>query len=136
MPCDSSHCAPSGREEESQRVCELLVYVLDAKNLPVPKEVRTAANTIYGNPVELDRDTARLCELCRDMTKSEQTKLIYDGRNPLARKLADWWEAHQVEDERKSLAEKEKERRKTLRKSARSKLTAEEIQAMEDIGPI
>jgi hypothetical protein len=32
------------------------------------------------------------------MSTEDADRLVYDGRNPMARKLADWWEEHQKAD--------------------------------------
>lgn len=52
MPCDSSHCAPTGREIESAKV---LTYLQEVG-------LRRDVNKVYGNIRTLDHDTALLCK--------------------------------------------------------------------------
>ena len=95
MPCAEPNL---DREDASVRVCKLLVYALPAMSLPIPPHVRTAAEDPYGNAGTVDEDTDMLCRLCRGMSELEKDRIIYNGRNPDARRLADWWECHQEVD--------------------------------------
>lgn len=106
MPCNSEYQQPNQREAESKKVAGLLVYVHNKLGrTDLPRSVELAANTYYGAPEHCDELTDRLCSMLRDLTLEEQNAVIYDGRNPKARELADWWERHQEHDRKRAEAE-------------------------------
>lgn len=90
MGCRSDYMEPTAREIENKLVIELLDYVCPKMNLtkPYPKN-------------NVDEATARLCEICTKMGNVEVERIMYDGRNPMARKLADWWDCHQEADRKR-----------------------------------
>lgn len=50
-----------------------------------------------------DRMAQILCRSCKLLEeRGLADKVIYDGRNPMARKLADWWDKHKAEDAHQS----------------------------------
>ncbi|AFU87818.1 hypothetical protein CcrKarma_gp301 [Caulobacter virus Karma] len=106
MPCNSEYQQPNAREAESKKVAGLLVYVHDKLGrTDLSSSIRTIANIYYGAPGRCDELTERLCSMLRDLTLDEQNEVIYDGRNPKARELADWWERHQEHDRKRAEAE-------------------------------
>lgn len=115
MGCRSDYMEPTERELESIRVCGLLKYVIESTKLQIPKidRIKAVASSPYGNIASLDDDTALLCELIRNFTKDEMNSIVYDGRNSNARKLAEWWDAHQAADDRRKA---EDDRRKAEEK--------------------
>jgi hypothetical protein len=48
-----------------------------------------------------------LCQWCQEADDA----IIYDGRDPIARSLADWWDEHQAADRARVKAEQEKRHR-------------------------
>ena len=56
--------------------------------------------------------------------------VVYDGRNPEARKLADWWDHHQTADAEREAEEVHRRNNEVLLAQALSKLTPEEIAAL------
>lgn len=130
MPCDSSHLEPTAREIESKLVCTLLCYLFKALGRSTPPDVRAASKHVYGDEKLLDHHTAMLCAECKKLEDSVHAdSILYDGKNPQARRLADWWDRHKLADERRIAAEKSKRQRTDIRKRALKKLTAAERRA-------
>ena len=134
MGCRSDYLAPDAEEENSKRVCALLIYVLTALNRAVEIEpvLRHGASNIYGDTRYLNRGVIRLCGLCKNMTQQEQSLIIYDGRNAQARDLADWWEEHQKADNVRIAKEAQEKAQALLAKQAKAKLTPAEFKALLD----
>lgn len=72
----------------------------------VLKNSRASGYRLINGGEELDEWTEILCNICKSMTEEEENRLIYDGRNPRARKLADWWDEHKKMDEQKERNDK------------------------------
>lgn len=136
MPCRSDDYGPTSRQEESQRVCELLVYVArwlgQYRGADLPPHVAAAAENVYGHVATLNSDTELLCRWLNDIEAVSDLadKVIYDGRNAEARKLADWWQRHQEADRLRAEREREDAERATAKASALAKLTPEERKAL------
>jgi hypothetical protein len=132
MPCNSDYLAASGQEQESQRVCQLLVYLYKKlqRETDLPMWVYEAASDYYGNVNRLDEATKMLCESCRGLTKKEQDSFIYDGHSSEARRLADWFARHQEWDKRRVAEEKTTRKNIILKQRALRKLSVEEIKAL------
>lgn len=140
MGCRSEHMEPQAREKESVVVCKLLTYLLPQAKIPIapqgmaiPDEVKAAANNIYGDQGKLDEHTALLCSVLGSLSPTQMKKLVYDGSNPMARKLADWWENHQKVDADRKENELKQMEQVLLVASAFSKLSDKEILAIRDI---
>lgn len=130
MGCRSDYMEATAQEVESKLVCQLLRYTLEALGAVVPPAVKKGANEYYGDTAALDANTAFLCNTIRGLSSDEQDRILYNGRNAEARKLADWWENHQEVD-RKRLADEAREKKnKKLRASAVAKLTPAERKAL------
>lgn len=105
MPCHSQYLEPSKREKEAQKVAQLLLYVWNelgkTHNIPtaVLEKVQHGAQSIYGGTLDVDNVTALLCANCQEVELLKlEDRVIYDGRNPEARRLADWWDEHKAFD--------------------------------------
>jgi len=88
---------PTQKEANSKHVASLLVYVQGQLDGTAVQEYATAANSIYGNADLLDEMTAELChalKLIVDSGEETYNRIVYDAKNPMSRKLADWWEQH------------------------------------------
>lgn len=52
---------------------------------------------------DMDRIAQILCRSCKVLEeRGLADAIIYNGRNPLARRLADWWDKHKAEDARQA----------------------------------
>jgi len=122
MPCDASYMNPSGSEKNSKDVATFIDYVISTGEFegwydPVEVAKYTVAmDEDYGNPHLLDEMTAFLCALCNHMNEKMKDRIIYNGRNPVARRLADWWDEHQEADTSRGLEMEETEEMKFLSK--------------------
>jgi hypothetical protein len=88
---------PTQKEANSKHVASLLVYVQEQLGGAAVQEYAIAANNSYGNPALLDEMTAELCyalKLIVDSGEETYNRIVYDAKNPMSRKLADWWEQH------------------------------------------
>lgn len=133
MGCRSDYMEPDEREIESVRVAEHMLYLQSFIGIEFGDEMylRSVANSTYGDVVSLDSMTRDLCKTLRTLDGTDDgEKIIYNGRNPKARKLADWWDEHQDADAKRERAETEAQKKEKLKKSAIAKLTKEELQAL------
>lgn len=105
MGCQNDYLAPNARETYTRETAQLICYAAGSLNQPVEQWIRDAAQSQYGAPHHDHQLTETLCTLCGSMTKEQQDKIIYDGRDSEARKLANWWENHQKEDARRGADE-------------------------------
>lgn len=112
MPCNCDHMEPSQRENASR---EVLTHLYDLG-------YETEKPGYYGRVETLDRDIAKLCSWCKS-NPSEVSKQSLE--------LQIWWRDHQKTDEKKKLAEIERQRKQAVREKALSKLTGEEKAALE-----
>ena len=113
MPCRCEPMEPTERELELQRVCELLVYLYGKLGAVLPQWCHAATVYPYGKIERVDEATRMLCAACRELTPQQQDAFMYDGRNRMARQLADWFERHDQWD------------RKRMRQEANAALKAE-----------
>ena len=132
MPCRSDYMEPNAREAESKLVAKLLIYVLDSLNETHDdyNSIFNASVHFYGDQHRLDEWTAILCSKLKKLSKKQQDTIIYDGRLPKARLLADWWEKHQEADKLRNARERAKKKQASLRKSALAKLSPAERRAL------
>lgn len=101
MPCEG----PSGEScrtvEMKKHRAELLIYLLGKLGAFSRK-----AEAFVKDPWSSSKDYEAQVDLCttlRSLSEAEIERIVYDAKNPMARKLADFWEQHQNDD-----AEREK----------------------------
>lgn len=135
MPCNSDYLNPTFDEKNSKRVCKLLKYVLSSlgRHNQINDDIKKGVKEYYGNVSYLNAGVVLLCKLCSTMSKEEQDKIIYNGRNANARDLADWWEEHVAADKARLKKERAERKQKSLRASALKKLSKAEIRALREI---
>lgn len=112
MPCNCDYMEPNAAEKNTKQTAQNLIYVYKSLGKDIPSAYKDAAETYYPNIHLLNEIVIDLCSTIRQMTDEQRDKIIYDGRNSDARKLADWWEKHQKADEARIKKEKLKERQK------------------------
>jgi hypothetical protein len=134
MGCQSGYLEPHPREIYSKETATLIVYASGRLGLPEPEQwVRFASTYSYGDPVRYHELTEILCTICRNMTEDQQNAVIYDGRDPVARRLAEWWENHQKIDAEREAAEqrlRDETAKLTLAASVLARLSPEERSAV------
>lgn len=128
MPCRSDYMEPNQKEQLLQETAQLLIYVrMNTKTgVKVTEKLKRASQDIYCRQDYVPE----LCAAIRAMTEEEQSRIIYDGRNPNARKLADWWDKHQEADRKRIEQEQHEREREELREAAIAKLTPEEREVL------
>lgn len=82
-------CEISDKELEADLIASLLSYVYTQQDQEI---------TLSDNYKNLENNTINLCKLCKRLEDSSDSYIIYDGRVPMARKLADWWDKHKKID--------------------------------------
>jgi hypothetical protein len=119
---------PTQKERLLQETARLLIYVrMNTKSgVKVSSRLRAAACDVYCRKDYV----SELCDAIRSLTEEEQARIVYDGRNPEARRLADWWDEHQEADRKRLEEELRQVLRNELRRKALDKLTPEEIEAL------
>ena len=132
MPCYSEQrdFGPNARERESKIVAEHLVFVCEKLGTTACKAAQKAAVDSYGNQFILDELTESLCSTIKSMDRAQLKKIVFNGYDKRSRRLADWWERHQEFDRKRERKEREAKEREDMIKSARSKLTKKEIEAL------
>ena len=130
MGCRSDYMEANEREKESVRVAKLICFLFPKIDKEVPADVKTAAAEYYGTVGLLDAHTALLCETLNNLPKSKMDAIVYNGRDPKARKLADWWDAHQKADRERKAKEKADAKTAATKKKALEKLTKAEREAL------
>jgi hypothetical protein len=131
MACNSEYMNPTQKEANSKHVASLLVYVQEQLDGNAVQEYASAANSIYGNAGLLDEMTAELCcalKLVVDGDQETYDRIIYDAKNPMSRKLADWWEQHVEADLKRN------DREEQLVAEMRNKEYAEYLRLKEKFG--
>ncbi len=131
MPCRCDMAEPNDREQESKKVSKLICYLFPLVNQLVPPHTIIASKDMYGDAKHLDKDTKLLCDTIHNLTKEQQDRYVYDGRNANARKLADWWDRHQKADKEREKVERTAGEILRLRKQALAKLTKVEKDALD-----
>lgn len=113
MPCNSDYMESTEVEKNSKEVAELIEYIVESGIIDGwhrPETVEPylkAASENYGNPELLDEMTAFLCKVLSNFNEHQLETIVYNGRNKMSRRLADWWDAHQAADKARRAKEAE-----------------------------
>lgn len=113
MPCNSDHLEPTARESYNQATAALFLHVLEKTNwmasntikgLAAARKLKAEAQKTADHIYASSDYTAPLCGLLRAL-KAEQINTfnatVYDAKNRTSRQLADWWEDHCQQDDRR-----------------------------------
>ena len=93
MPCHDPRNDPNSEYSRSLLAVQLIVWLADNHlKEEIPVLIRAAADERVS--IELDAATSILCAMC----KRTPEEVIYNGRDRMARKLADWWDDHKAMD--------------------------------------
>ncbi len=114
MGCDSSYMQQTSWEKEVSDLATFLVHVhKENKHLPrISPEIKENAGKYYADSTKLDEYTALLCGTLRSLSEQDLEKTVYNAKNKTSRDLANWWEKHQEEDDRKEKEEQFEQERK------------------------
>lgn len=104
MPCNSEHMNPTNKERYYQRTAQLLRYVVEkTHSIPPADDLLKAADDQY-----CQHDyTATLCAHIKGFAPHQMESVVYNARDPMSRKLADWWEEHQAADKNREEVERQ-----------------------------
>ena len=127
MPCNSDYMEQNTKERQLQETAKILVYVIEAKGGVPSKEIQNASTEYYCN---FNKGVSLLCKEIGEMTEEEMNTIVYDGRNPMARQTANWWELHVEADRLRDENKSAKEQQEEIAKIAIAKLTIEEREAL------
>ncbi len=127
MPCRSDYLEQTAEEKNNQLAAQLLVYVFNAQAKPIPAWVQRESETYYAHD---SRSVPLLCSVVKGMTDKVRAAIVYDGSNPTARKLADWWDLHEQMDKEKQRRSRQAKRDAKLREDALAKLNPAERRAL------
>lgn len=133
MPCYSDYMDPMWWEVELHECAMLRVYVDKYLHTKSPTRLLEASKHGCGSPlklVDLEPLVVELCATLNSLTPKQRNHLIYNARDAMSRRLADWWERHQLADRERKRREATKRRCETLAKRAREKLSPAELEAL------
>lgn len=110
MPYRSDYMEPTAREQYCQHTAQLYLYAMEILSKQgthtwtpeLIKDVTLAANHMYAS----SDYTPHLCALINKLSPAEQDLVLYNARERMSRKLADWWEQHQAVDNQRIRATK------------------------------
>ena len=127
MPCRSDYMAPDHREIRLQRTAQLLVWLLPQIGQQVQPHQHKAAADQYCKDGQVVLD---LCAALKSMSPHAINEIVYNARDPMSRRLADWWDEHQEADRRRLEVEAGHERLRLL-----SQDVLRDLQLMEEAHP-
>lgn len=100
MPCRTDE--PTYQQAEIQRVAKFILFVherLFGSLEFTDTSIVEIANSDWPSVKRIDELTGILCSLCgKWMDDEDRAKIIYNGYDPVSRKLADWWDKHKEFD--------------------------------------
>jgi hypothetical protein len=132
MPCNSDYLSDTPAETATRRVAGHLAYLKLSLGQEVSAQIkRDISFKDYPNTDHLNEYVVELCTILGGLTEDQLNHIVYDGKNPKARDLANWWDYHKQADAERIAKEEAEARRKELRKSAFRKLTQAERDALE-----
>jgi len=132
MPCNSEYMEASYDEKESREVCKHIIYLYGKLGIPIPKSVRNASESYYGDARRLGDYEKALMNKLQDMSEKEIDSIVYNAKSREARALANWYEdvMESLQDEVKR-ARRESELKKKA-ESLLSKMRAEEVEILKN----
>ena len=130
MPCDSSYMAPTQVELECRQNAKFICFIYNKLGWGNPYYgIIKDSKNIYCSNRGLEIE---LCGILGNLTDDEINRVIYDARDKMSRRLADWWEAHVEKDKKRESKETQKKELGLKVQKIIGSLTNEEIQVLED----
>lgn len=132
MPCECHYPTPSKEQSLNQRTAKLILWLLEkhGKRTAQPVSVvnvQKAATDMYCRDESL---VPFLCAEIERMTPEDLDRIVYNARDPMSRRLADWWEEHLAADREREEREKSHAEAEHLRRKGLAKLTPREQEAL------
>jgi hypothetical protein len=134
MPCRTDYMEPTAAETEMALVIDLAKFVhfkltkfQSPNDVVVMKYLASRCNIQFS---DLDGWTNLLCSTLKTFGPSEIEHIIYDARDPMSRKLADWWEKHLAGESRRAAEDKQKKDDEKLREETLLSLTPDQIRVL------
>lgn len=124
MPCRSDYMEPTAAEKHRRDAAKLAVYLDGATGVQTPPAVERTLDNAYPTS---DVAVEYLCRRLRSLSEDEVNTVVYNGRSADARRLADWYEAHKVEDQKREAIEARRVERMNLSRSIIAKLSPAEL---------
>jgi len=117
---------PTEYERESKDTCQRLLYALNDTGQPIPRWVKLAASSSYGDVNRINEAVVMLCSTIRAMSPDDFERVVYNAHSKESRKLATWWERHEKADRKREACEAKERAEEELRQAALAKLSPEE----------
>jgi hypothetical protein len=127
MGCRSDYLEATGLEKGLQQAAKLAVFVDNKLCGITPSAIVDQSKEYYSKDVG---QVQYLCDKLTRMGEADRERIVYDAHNPVSRELAEWWETHQAADAARISKEQAIARQAALLRSARAKLSPEELEAV------
>lgn len=127
MACNSDYMEQSELERRLQETAQLYVFAASKLKVDIPEWVTKQASCYYASNKQI---VPMLCDLIGSMNETQLDTIVYNARDKMARRLADWWEEHQEADRKRIAAEKKEQREREMKQKALKKLTKKEKQIL------
>lgn len=128
MGCDSSYMRPTDKEVKLQDTAKFLCYVYT--QLGRKKEIDSAWEKAAADCYcSLDL-VPTLCDVLSALDEKTLDRIVYEPKNKVARRLADWWEEHVEADRVREKAKQDDRKNANLREAALDKLSLAEKKAL------
>ena len=120
---------PDPRPARLKRMGKMAAYLLTELHETVPVWIIKVERG-EGKVADLDKLAQFMCARLQALAPLEMETIVYDAHVQIARRLADWWEAHQRADAKAKLARVNQRAKAILKRAALAKLTPEEREAL------
>ena len=127
MPCNSDYMEQNNKEKQLQETAKILSFVLEARGKEVTTEIKQASNDYY---CKFENGVKLLCDEFRSMNETEMDTIVYNGRDSMSRRTANWFEIHEEADKLREVVSTQAELQKRVKEIAIAKLTPAEIEVL------
>ena len=124
MPCRVD--PPTNEQEATHIVARLLRYVNGKLGVDTPPNIAKAAENEFVTTANYKTLAPMLCSKISALDDTLRNQIVYNARDPLSRELANWWEKHEAEDQKRLREELQEKKDKKARDKAIAKLTPRE----------
>jgi hypothetical protein len=128
MPCNCDHLEATYPEHESRKVCAHICYLFPKFGKDIPEWIKNGAEDYYGAPKRLAEAETILFEFVEGLSQPQLDALVYDGKIPAARKLADWYDSYKEEYQANAAKVQEDEKQADAAEEILGRLRGEEVE--------